>query len=421
MFNLDFKTNLKYLINCADEGDLVKMINKNILFFKRQKDTYVNHQVNEFRKYFHKVYSLVYPTLFKRLGKINFELILINYIIRKKIDIIIINMFGKNFELEPEFLCDIKKLGVKVVFMSLDSETELDHEKYFSQLADFIIIADYFNKYYYESLGIPSFLYFSSYSSKEYFPYNLDDRNIDVSFVGWMDKADRKEYIDYLLKHNINVEIFGVGTTGGEVSLKKMIDIFNRSKINLNFTKAGFSGDVIENNWLNIRKRQNKGRPIEISLTNSFCLSEYAPSIKYVFEEGKEIVTFYSKEDLLSKIHFFLQNKKERERIAANAYKKALKYYESDVYIKDVVENMMSQLEYETDCRSQDIFIDDNFRVRNCCFFIAQSHQSLRKKQYKKSKEFLLLSLKFGILIFFRGFLLCLRKKYKYKTYITGK
>src|SRR3989344_516696 len=55
--------------------------------------------------------------------------------------------------------------------------------------------------------------------------------------------------------------------------------------------------------------------------------AEYAPDYDNYFTEGKDIVFFRNKEELLEKVNYFLKKEKERENFAEEAYKKVRKEY----------------------------------------------------------------------------------------------
>lgn len=79
---------------------------------------------------------------------------------------------------------------------------------------------------------------------------------------------------------------------------------------------------------INNRIRQNKGKPIEISLCGGFVLTEYVSGIEKVFNSA-DIDTFLTKEELLCKVQFYLNNHNLREEMAKRAYKHAVKNYDS--------------------------------------------------------------------------------------------
>ena len=59
-------------------------------------------------------------------------------------------------------------------------------------------------------------------------------KSIDVSFIGGIGRGNRKEYIDFLIHNEINVELAGYGTKRGVISTQEKNEIVHQSKINLN-------------------------------------------------------------------------------------------------------------------------------------------------------------------------------------------
>lgn len=137
---------------------------------------------------------------------------------------------------------------------------------------------------------------------------NMKER-YDVSFVGKL-KLDRKNYIDKLEENGVPTKLF-VNKFRQYVSYDDMIDIFQKTKINLNFSKA-------PNDRLGI-----KGRIFEVPLAGGFLLTEYVPGIENYFELDKEIVCFKTEDELVEKVSYYLKNEKERIKIAKAGWKKA--------------------------------------------------------------------------------------------------
>lgn len=160
-------------------------------------------------------------------------------------------------------------------------------------------------------------------------PIDCDWSNIeekyDVSFVGSIIFADREQYINKLKKRNIPVHIFGRGS-GGYVSFEQMIDIFENSKINLNFSKAG------PYYWV----KQIKGRVFQVCMAGGFLLTEYVPGIENYFEIDKEIVCFHNHEEMIDKITYYLEHEEERQAIARAGWKRATCEYTSFSMVSNV-------------------------------------------------------------------------------------
>ena len=147
-----------------------------------------------------------------------------------------------------------------------------------------------------------------------YIPLNIK-RDIDISFVG-QNHGNRAELISQIIDAGFNVQVFGRGWSPNSqrVSIEEMVKIFNRSKINLNFSNASVGSST-----------QVKGRTFEIMGTRSFQLCGNADGIDEYYVDGDEIVIFFSAEDLIEKAKYYLEHGDERERIATNGYLRTLR------------------------------------------------------------------------------------------------
>ena len=99
-----------------------------------------------------------------------------------------------------------------------------------------------------------------------------------ASFVGQC-YGVRREYIDYLRKHGIDVHTWGMGWPEGPVSHPEMLEIYAASHVILGFGFVGSSR----------RRTAVKGRDFEIPLTGT----AYAD----LFEEGREILFYKTPQD----------------------------------------------------------------------------------------------------------------------------
>jgi hypothetical protein len=160
-----------------------------------------------------------------------------------------------------------------------------------------------------------------------------DKREIDVSFVGNCEKADRRKYIEFLRSNGISVITYGVGSENGFLSRKEFLKIVSISKINLNFTKVDVPPEVLRLEPWRAHIRQLKARPLEVCSMKSFCLSEFSEDIGKVFSVGNEVDVFSSQDELLSKVKYYLENDKKREEMASLAYARAQKEYGTLSYL----------------------------------------------------------------------------------------
>jgi spore maturation protein CgeB len=150
----------------------------------------------------------------------------------------------------------------------------------------------------------------------------------DVSFIG-NSYMDRKEYIYFLKNNGIRVECFGAGWNNKPVSEKKMLEIFKKSKVSLNFSKSRGN------------EKQIKARVFEIIGAGGLCLSEDAPNLTKFFKPNKQISLFRNKSELLKRINFFLQNPSIRNQIAKRGNIKIKKNYLNSFIIDEIIKKTL--------------------------------------------------------------------------------
>lgn len=102
---------------------------------------------------------------------------------------------------------------------------------------------------------------------------------------------------------------------------KEMPEVFRKSKINLNITLRSITSGV-------------PLRVFDILGAGGFCLTNYQEGIMEHFEDGKDLVMYTSKEDMLEKIQYYLKHNDERIRIACNGHESVKKYSYDNAFAK---------------------------------------------------------------------------------------
>ena len=166
----------------------------------------------------------------------------------------------------------------------------------------------------YKALGYENIL-MSQWAANTALYHRLEgmQQDMGVTFVG-QDYANRSELYDKLMKKKVDVQFFGDGWRNGRVSLERMIEIYNRSRINLNFSGSA----------LNIAK-QVKARVFDIPACGGFLLTEHSPTLENYYEIGKEIESFKTIDEAVDKIIYYLDNEDERKKIAERGYRRTMK------------------------------------------------------------------------------------------------
>lgn len=171
-------------------------------------------------------------------------------------------------------------------------------------------------------------------------------KKYDVSFVGGYHPY-REWYLNILKNRGINVQIYGLGWGAANmISSEDMINIFNQSRINLNLSNCVcwdirflFNPHRSIANIVRVWKRaliglhrpdmktveQVKGRHFEINSCGGFQLSYYVEGLERMYSIGEEIALYVSPEDMIEKIHYYLEHENEREAIAKSGYERTLR------------------------------------------------------------------------------------------------
>lgn len=156
---------------------------------------------------------------------------------------------------------------------------------------------------------------------------------ISVSFVGntTKQKPYRKFYLDFLVKNDLDVQVYGTGTANGYISYQEMTNVFTKSCVNLNFTQGtiglGIQEDLVYERILN-------GRVFEIAAAGGLCLCEYSAAASAIWQDFQEIVYFYNERDLVEKIRYLIENPTIAGQIRNNAYQKFCAEFSKDVFLQ---------------------------------------------------------------------------------------
>lgn len=142
-------------------------------------------------------------------------------------------------------------------------------------------------------------------------PHSSQSCRCDVSFVGSM-YGYRAKWIAVLRASGIAVSCFGYGTENGVVSAADIPEIYQTSRISLNFAGSGRNSGGMEKQ----DQRQIKARTFEVPGAGGFLLTEAAPGLARYFNVGSEIATFASPAELVEKVRFYLGRPGERDAIA---------------------------------------------------------------------------------------------------------
>lgn len=275
---------------------------------------------------------LNFVELYAEHGYSGTQAFLKGFIAKNGIDVLIFAPDSTSFYFPLEFFRSLRP-AVYTVITAGDTAYYFDvRDKFYGGAVDLLAAYDsYETVAELNRLGGEAVVLLSSYELSRYYKTENRTKTIDVSFVGGLaGRKDRKDCIDHLLKNGIDVQVYGFGAPGGQVSQQRMVEIFNNSRINLNFTDTSVPTYLTK---VPPGRKQLKGRIAEVPLCGSFMLSETAPGIENILVPGTEMSVFSDKEDLLGKVRHYLSHEQEREAIAERGYQRARRDYDLSVTV----------------------------------------------------------------------------------------
>jgi glycosyltransferase involved in cell wall biosynthesis len=163
-----------------------------------------------------------------------------------------------------------------------------------------------------------------------------------VGFIGSYEK-DREEYIAYLVEQGIPVSITGDGWTKGKYWTLLKPFYKGPSVYGDEYIKTINGMDVALHFLRKANRDQQDSRTFEIPACGTFMLAERSHLHINFFKEGEEVDFFTSKEELLQKVRYYINQPELRLKMAKAAYERSFQsgyYHESR--LKMVLEKIYS-------------------------------------------------------------------------------
>ncbi|MBL0722119.1 MAG: glycosyltransferase family 1 protein [Sulfurovum sp.] len=352
----------------------------NILILTREMQTNNNTIYNSYTKGIvnNCKHSIVidYFNLYFDNGKKDFESSILNTIQENSIDIVFINFVSGDLTFDLNFLSLISSQSF-LMMNFYDSELFFEPiDRYYAQCADLVLLptSSYFT-YSYKVLNINAISTLSLFDTSIYKNLAIK-KDIDISFIGDITKKSRQEFINYLGENGYKVATYGFGTKNGKLNFNEMVNIFNRSKINLNFSDTiNHRSFVREFNmdYSSIPKiakyiQQLKGRIIEVALCGGFTLTQNVLGIDELFNSD-QIDRFDTKEELLNKVKYYLKESELRETMANNAYKSSIIKFDATKQFKIIFNNINLMKRDKKVIYTDDIFISNFYTYHTLYLF----------------------------------------------------
>ena len=174
-------------------------------------------------------------------------------------------------------------------------------------------------------------------------------KKYDVSFIGgW--HPHRAWLISWIEKSGIKVDAWGQKWKNGPLAQEEMVDVINQSRINLNLQNETswdirylISSPRAIRNTLKSKKQfaPVNLRTFEINGCGGFQLLPYMEGLEKRYDIGSEVELFYTPEQLVERVHYYLKHEDEREAIAQRGYARTSRDHRMEDRFTDLFDRIL--------------------------------------------------------------------------------
>jgi spore maturation protein CgeB len=288
-----------------------------------------------------------YMDLLKRVGRTRMNELLLETVHAEKPELMFVFLF--EYELDPKVISRISNLckAVTINWFADDHWRFDNFSRYWAPCFNWVVTTDAAAVPKYHSIGIRNVI-LSQWACNHFLYKNLKlQPSYDVSFIGQA-YGNRREVVKSVERAGVPVLARGQGWDAGRATQDEMIQIINRSRINLNMANASVNygggwvrlldkyalyNPLLKRIWRRARSLvpsssarrqpifQIKGRNFEVPGCGGFFLTDYVKGLEEFYQPDGDIVCYRSTDELIEKIHYYLSHEEERNRIASNGYK----------------------------------------------------------------------------------------------------
>jgi spore maturation protein CgeB len=179
------------------------------------------------------------------------------------------------------------------------------------------------------ALGCPKILFVdNAYDPRIHHPMNVieDDRQRfggAVGFIGQWEPA-RAESIRKLAMAGISVRVWGM-TWERMRHVPPALVLENRPLWDEDYARAICAFDIKLCFLRKCNRDQQTQRTMEIPACGGFMLAERTAEHQRLFKEGEEVEFFETDEEIIQKVHFYLEHSDKRRRIAQRGYERCIR------------------------------------------------------------------------------------------------
>jgi spore maturation protein CgeB len=156
---------------------------------------------------------------------------------------------------------------------------------------------------------------------------DLVNYECDVVFIGHYENDGRLDYLEEIAKAGYNLKIFGPPYEWNKLLLKSkalrhLAPV--HSVWNAEYNKAICGAKIALCFFSKLNRDTYTRRCFEIPASGTLLLSEHSDDMATIYSVGEEVDFFKTKQDLVSKVRFYLENDRLRRQVASGGHKRVV-------------------------------------------------------------------------------------------------
>ena len=230
------------------------------------------------------------------------------------------------FDVKKELGCTISVFYGDCVYSSYHSEL--------AKVVNYIYVSNKTHIKINEEKGIKNFKYMPCPTDPGIFKDQKCKKVFDVVFIGNNNQPSRLPLLRELAD-NFNLMIFGNGWEETGINYGKPVYGREFSKV---CSKSKICIGILDPKWTEL-EAYFSNRLINTLATRSFYVQRYTHGLENVFTNRKHLVWYNGENELIRLIKYYLNNKKERDKIATEGQKRVYESYTYEKSVKKILED----------------------------------------------------------------------------------
>ncbi len=299
------------------------------------------------------VLTFDFMTVFQEHGKERMNRALLEMVCQEKPDVTIVSPYTDQFI--PQIMDEIGKHTITLGYY-FDDTWRIKYSSFWAKHFTYVTTSDVNGVKRWRDAGCSNFVYSPFGCNHRFFVRKNLTKVYDVSFIGGYNPY-RAWCLQRLCRAGLDVHVWGYGWPHGRLDFDGVVDVINRSRINLNLSNneswdmrfvltpmkpVKDSLRVVRNilwtvTGLGAKTREMvKARHFEINACGGFQLSYYVEGLERHYQIGEEIALYESVDAMVDKVRYYLKYADEREAISQHGYERTLRDHSMEKRFADL-------------------------------------------------------------------------------------